>query len=453
MFGGKATDMKRITKWHKPYGLRAKFGISLLISGLICGVLFGILYFVSEALITDHFAKSDFEEAHMKRQGENLQEYIDKNGITSKDLSKLKSWEKKQPIILLELYENKDCIYSSFYQMANTPVGMVPKSDAFDDWNNKVSIKLSDKVVTAVLYSDFTYQYYVLGTAFAFAISLALFVIIFLWNNRKMIKYICKLNNEVQILEGGNLEYEVSIEGNDEITDLAKSMNRMRESLQEQMNTEQQLYQANRRLITEMSHDLRTPLTSLMLYTEILRTQRYETKVQLQDYLEKIDAKAHYMKQLTDHLFEYALDGTSIKYNEQITMKQAFLKSVSNMISELETRGFNVFVELDWDSCFIQVKQEYINRIVENIASNIIKYAEIKAEVQIRTINTDKYTGISILNSNANGATNEDSTQIGLDSIRNMMKKMNGICSVEQTEAVFEISILFPKQCHNLTHL
>ena len=73
--------------------------------------------------------------------------------------------------------------------------------------------------------------------------------------------------------------------------------------------------------------------------------------------------------------------------------------------------------------------------------------------MQIRTINTDKYTGISILNSNAKGATNEDSTQIGLDSIRNMMKKMNGICSVEQTEAVFEISILFPKQCHNLTHL
>lgn len=446
MFGGKATNMKQILKCHRPYGLRARFGISLLISGLICGALFCILHLASEALITDHFAKSDFEEAHMKRQGQNLQEYIDKNIITSKDLSKLKLWEKKQPIILLELYENKDCIYSSFYQIANTPVGTIPKTDSFDDWNNKISIKLADKLVAAVLYSDFTYQYYVLGTAFAFAISLALFVIIFLWNNRKMVQYICKLNDEVQILEGGNLEYEVSVEGNDEITDLANSMNHMKESFQEQMNTEQQLYQANRRLITEMSHDLRTPLTSLMLYTEILRTNRYETKVQLQDYLEKIDSKAHYMKQLTDHLFEYALDGTYIKYTEPISMKQAFSKACSNMISELEIRGFHVLVELDWDSCFIQVKQGYINRIFENICSNIIKYAEVKTEVQICTINTDKHTGISILNSNANGATNEDSTQIGLDSIRNMMEKMNGISIIEQTEAVFEISILFPKQ-------
>ncbi len=44
------------------------------------------------------------------------------------------------------------------------------------------------------------------------------------------IRYICRLNEEVQILEGGNLEYQVSVEGNDEITDLAKSMNRMKES-------------------------------------------------------------------------------------------------------------------------------------------------------------------------------------------------------------------------------
>lgn len=114
MFGGKATDMKRITKWHKPYGLRAKFGISLLISGLICGVLFGILYFVSEALITDHFAKSDFEEAHMKRQGENLQEYIDKNGITSKDLSKLKSWEKNNRLYYLNYMKIKIVFIARF---------------------------------------------------------------------------------------------------------------------------------------------------------------------------------------------------------------------------------------------------------------------------------------------------------------------------------------------------
>ena len=56
-----------------------------------------------------------------------------------------------------------------------------------------------------------------------------------------------------------------------------------------------------------MSHDLRTPVTSMMLYTEILKKGRYKNEQQLLECLDKIDRKAHRMKQLTDHLFEYAL--------------------------------------------------------------------------------------------------------------------------------------------------
>ena len=124
----------------------------------------------------------------------------------------------------------------------------------------------------------------------------------------------------MQILEGGNLEYEVSVEGNDELTDLANSMNRMRLSFQQQMENEQQLYLANRKLITEMSHDLRTPLTGIMLYLEILRSHRYTTEEELQDYLEKIAAKAHHMKVISDHLFEYSLEHTA----EKLVMEPLF---------------------------------------------------------------------------------------------------------------------------------
>ena len=56
-----------------------------------------------------------------------------------------------------------------------------------------------------------------------------------------------------------------------------------------------------------MSHDLRTPVTSIMLYTEILKKGKYKDEKQLLEYIEKIDRKAHAMKQLTENLFEYSL--------------------------------------------------------------------------------------------------------------------------------------------------
>ena len=302
--------------------------------------------------------------------------------------------------------------------------------------------------VQAVLYSDFTYRYHTVTTVMAILISLIVFVLIFLYSNRKLIRYICRLNDEVQILEGGNLEYEVSVEGNDELTDLANSMNRMRLSFQQQMENEQQLYLANRKLITEMSHDLRTPLTGIMLYLEILRSHRYTTEEELQDYLEKIAAKAHHMKVISDHLFEYSLEHTAEKQAEPMRMEPAVMDLLRDFRDELQARGYAVCLNLSWSPCFVQINREYMHRILENIASNIVKYSKPVDEIRVDSIDADGYSGFSVLNV----CTPEDepetvieSNGIGVESIRTMMNRMHGICSVEQTESVYMITLMFPK--------
>lgn len=71
---------------------------------------------------------------------------------------------------------------------------------------------MADMEVLTVLYSDFTYQYYVIGTSVSAIFALVLFILLFLHSSRRLIHYICRLNEEVQILEGGNLEYQVSVQ-------------------------------------------------------------------------------------------------------------------------------------------------------------------------------------------------------------------------------------------------
>lgn len=438
--------MKRKRQLFNPYGLQKAFALSVLLSAFICCIVFLILSYSADFLLTRYFDNSDFTERQIQKQGLSLQDFIAKNEISSSNLNQLQKWERKQPVILLELYSEGKCIYSSAYDNYD-----VLEHGLFYDFNlsepyNHISIKLSDKTASAIIYSDFTYQYYVFGKAVSAMAAIALFIIIFLNDNRRLIHYICRLNDEVQILEGGNLDYQVSVEGNDEITDLAKSMNRMRKSFKQQIETEHQLQQNNKKLITEMSHDLRTPLTGIMLYLEILKSHRYSSDEELQDYLNKIYQKAHHMKLISDHLFEYSKDGFHNNHTGPIEMKLALQKELENLKDDLEDQGFKTSLELKWESDYIQIDKEFIHRIIGNIFTNILKYAERSTDVQISTIYTDKYCGFSVINACKNVQNDSESNEIGISSIQSMMTKMDGICTVEQTDTVFEITLLFPKQ-------
>ena len=220
----------------------------------------------------------------------------------------------------------------------------------------------------------------------------------------------------------------------------------MRKSFKQQIETEHQLQQNNKKLITEMSHDLRTPLTGIMLYLEILKSHRYSSDEELQDYLNKIYQKAHHMKLISDHLFEYSKDGFHNNHTGPIEMKLALQKELENLKDDLEDQGFKTSLELKWESDYIQIDKEFIHRIIGNIFTNILKYAERSTDVQISTIYTDKYCGFSVINACKNVQNDSESNEIGISSIQSMMTKMDGICTVEQTDTVFEITLLFPKQ-------
>ena len=73
-----------------------------------------------------------------------------------------------------------------------------------------------------------------------------------------------------KFLEGGNLDYKITVSGKNELSSLAKGLDDMRIAFKEKNDNEIQMLKANKRIITEMSHDLRTPLTSVMLYSDIL---------------------------------------------------------------------------------------------------------------------------------------------------------------------------------------
>ena len=314
------------------------------------------------------------------------------------------------------------------------------------DWETYYDVEFSDGTASVGMIGLYEYQLYNFAFVAQMVASFLIFVFVTLVGIRQKMKYISKLSEEIAILEGGSLDYEITVKGRDELTVLAAGLNNMRISFRRMIEQEAEMVNENSRIITEMSHDLRTPVTSVMLYTEILKKGSYRDEKQLMEYLNKIEGKAKRMKQLADHLFEYVLVSgeKTIELEAPESCEVVFFDLISETCSYLEQNGFETEFRGEWPEKNVRVYTEYVVRILDNISSNIIKYADTAGKVVISSVNTDQKVGFRFENMVKQQEDKKDSNGVGLQSIRNMMKKMNGRCSVTQEEKSFAIEIQFP---------
>lgn len=196
-----------------------------------------------------------------------------------------------------------------------------------------------------------------------------------------------------------------------------------------------------------MSHDLRTPITSIMLYTEILKKGKYEKEEQLQEYLDKIEQQARRMKQLSDHLFEYSLTagGKEIELEEAEQYEVLFYDLFSDTCNYLKKKGFQVVFHVKWVNCLLKISTDYVMRILDNVTSNIVKYADPSVPVEIFSVEEGRMAGFSFENKIRELEEKEESTEIGIQNMKNMMQKMGGKCIAEIKDERFRLTLLFPR--------
>ena len=206
----------------------------------------------------------------------------------------------------------------------------------------------------------------------------------------------------------------------------------------------------NQQLISEMSHDLRTPLTTLKIYTEILRYHKYDSEEQMNAYLEKIDDKASQIKQLSENLLEYSLitKEQNIELEEPAPVQAVFEEPIYDMMACLAQYGYHCHFDGYYPIVRIAVHSPFIHRIMDNITSNILKYADIGKPILIMTEDDGNQINISFKNDVDIKTRTPESSHIGITVIRSMMKKMNGSVTVKSHQDEFCIVLHFPKCDH-----
>ncbi|MGN0653010.1 MAG: sensor histidine kinase [Gemmiger sp.] len=166
----------------------------------------------------------------------------------------------------------------------------------------------------------------------------------------------------------------------------------------------------------------------------------------LEHHLELIDAKASQIKQLADNIFEYSLVSRQqeIKLEPPAPAQQIFHDLLSEYIYQWSRHGLELTFELDWTDIRISVYSPYIKRTMDNISSNLMKYANNDQPVLIKVAAEQDSFCLTVQNRIANEVTDEESTHIGLSNIEMMMQKMNGACHVQEAADTFSITLIFP---------
>ena len=435
--------------------LTAQFVRLLLGAGIACCILFLALRTAQDFGITYYDLHSDFRQRETNRRIEQFQAYVTEEHLSSGDREAISDWVRQQDFTLLELYRDQVLVYSSFVPDQND-IGHEGKPTPFYDWMPRAGVIFADGELQALLYYDPVMALRNSCTKWLIIFCVCLFLVIFLLGCRRIVRYICLLSQEVQVMENGDFSRPVTVQGSNELAALASCLDSMRVTLAQQRRQEAETSARVKDLITQMSHDLRTPLTTLLLYTEIVAGGKYHSQAQLEEYLGKIDTKARQIKQLSDNLFEYALvtRDTVVALDGPAPFSQIFEEPLAEFADQLDQRGFGCLLDLGEEDCLLdlgeedvrlQVYRPYIRRIFDNIASNIFKYADPAHPVLVSFVREGEKAGLAFANvplpPDTGGA---ESTKVGLISVQTMMEKMQAEVEVSQTARQYCITLLFP---------
>lgn len=275
-------------------------------------------------------------------------------------------------------------------------------------------------------------------------VAIASFVcMIMLFVHRKM-RYVLEIGNEMKLIETGDFHSTIVYKGKDELTALAHQLNELRSVLYMNMVNEEDARKANEDLVTAMSHDLRTPLTSLMGYLDILQMKIYKSEEDREAYIAKSKLKAEQIKDMSNRLFNHFLLYAQKDEVNLIAIDQEDIRNYIEMLcGELMDRQYKVFDVYDKNAFQILVDKKLLERIYGNLFSNILKYA-VKEMIVVSLTLQQGQAILKIKNKKKKDISKEESTHIGLKSIEKMMKDMGGYVYIEEDSDSFCISLTFP---------
>ncbi len=312
-------------------------------------------------------------------------------------------------------------------------------------------LTLTDGTQVHVLLGDYTeYIYYDIINVSAIVVAMIALVLVIMLYFSHITKRIIKLSNEVTVVADGDMDHVIRPDGEDEIGLLSDKVENMRTAMLERIAGEKAAVDANAELITAMSHDIRTPLTVLLGYLDIMKI--YAKDEMMAEYVDASEKTALRLKKLSDDLFNYFLVfGSQTKVELQ---RYDAVTLIDQLLAEhillLKEKGYEVVNTQDGslsDSASgvsIDTDAQSLMRVIENVFSNIYKYADRSAPVQIYVgLKEDKFI-LRFENTTDSSLKNVESNKIGLKTCRKISQLLGAQFDTENEDGRFAVTLVIP---------
>ena len=256
-----------------------------------------------------------------------------------------------------------------------------------------------------------------------------------LWIYRSIATPLVKLRKATRNIKDGNLDFVLDVEGTDEFSELCRDFEEMRRRLKESAEEKIILDKENKELISNISHDLKTPITAVKGYVEGIMDGVADTPEKMDRYVRTIYNKTNEMDHLINELTFYSkIDTNRIPYTfSKLNVEDYFSDCAEEIGLELETRGIQLCYANYVDrSVQVIADGEQIRRVIHNIIGNAIKYMDkVKGVIQIRVKDVGDFVQVEI-EDNGKGIASKDLAYIfdrfyRTDVSRNSSKGGSGI--------------------------
>ncbi|GAA0337434.1 HAMP domain-containing sensor histidine kinase [Bacillus carboniphilus] len=223
------------------------------------------------------------------------------------------------------------------------------------------------------------YPLLIAATFFMFPITIGVAA----WFTYKKVKSFKTIKEGVERIKNGEIHHTIDVGKKGEFATLASNINGITDGLKNAVENELKSERLKTELITNVSHDIRTPLTSIITYIDLLKKETDTEKIQ--EYVKILDQKSQRLKLLTDDLFDAAKasSGNIPVELEQIDIISLVTQGLGELNNKIETSQLDFKVRYPKEKIYVAADGKLLWRSVENVLSNIFKYALAGSRVYI----------------------------------------------------------------------
>ena len=279
--------------------------------------------------------------------------------------------------------------------------------------------------------------------------AVAVFLLVMLIYYHIQIRALVLLSDEVSAVSAGRTDAEITATRNDEIGQLAEDVRLMRQTILERAAEKERAWQANSDLLTSMTHDIRTPLTGLLGYLDLLEKDSDGFTEGQRAHLRICTQKAEQIKSLSDKLFLYfwaynQAEAESTADTESFACGFLMEQLVGEYIPAMEAAALTMESDLSaiGPDDRVRVRIEYLRRVTDNLFDNAVKYADPRYPLRMTAERDGGFIRICFTNTVGKAREHTTSTRIGVKSCVNLMKQMGGRFETYEGGGTFTAAIV-----------